>query len=412
MIILFTASASLPAMRASIQPPEQAIPIPIITGMKKTLISQGEVDNPGQEEIEWIYSLVGPEGVFMLTPGGNKVVPYFSNLAVQTLVRHGDSKRPEIRVYLQWYVDHTNPDGSIDDFERVNGMLVPTGAYDSADSYAATFLSLVADYERASGDKDFVRQNWLRLGQIGGLLASLQDIDGLIWAKPGYRVKFLMDNAEDYRGLLDYADLLARYDSPEAASYTYEMVDRLAAGVQSKLWLDESQSFAWALYGRYLKALPRHKFYPDDVAQLYPIVYGLLSPMSSRAQNLYGQFNQHYPYWSEEPLPDDNFPWAVLAYAATLMGDRDRAAGYLAYAEQKFVLRGGQFPWHAAEAGFFVKAWAGVYGIMPAAATVPVTRHRNVMMPGGVFEAVPDEVTAMSTPVMEASTLSVTTPAK
>lgn len=75
------------------------------------------------------------------------MVPYFGNLAARALLPEYPAA---VRCYMEWYLaklnraDHWSLAGTICDYELRDGRLEATGRYDSADSYAATFLSLAA----------------------------------------------------------------------------------------------------------------------------------------------------------------------------------------------------------------------------------------------------------------------------
>ena len=98
--------------------------------------------------------------------------------------------------------------GTVYDHEVWYGV-PSTQSYDSSDSYAATFLTLVRAYYDTTGDAAFLRGIEADLRLVAGAIYSTMDPrDGLTYAKADYRIKYLMDNAEVYRGLLDWAYLL------------------------------------------------------------------------------------------------------------------------------------------------------------------------------------------------------------
>ena len=106
-----------------------------------------------------------------------------------------------------------NPDrnglaGTIYDYVKRDGQLVPTYRYDSADEHAATFLSLVSYYFNSTRDVEFVELNLDSIDLAAKAILKLQDTDGLVRVMPGSRTKYLMDNSECYRGAVGLAGVL------------------------------------------------------------------------------------------------------------------------------------------------------------------------------------------------------------
>ncbi len=334
--------------------------------------------NLPREQRKYLLSLQDASGAIAQTPSQQQVIPYFSNMAALAMLSFRDG-RVAVRQYLEWYVTHINErdrfglKGTIYDYVRQGDTWVATEDYDSADSYAATFLSLVAAYGAASGDLSFARQRQAELQAVADVLLALQDKDGLMWAKPRYYVKFLMDNAENYRGLLDGAELMRQLGQVVLAERYQVAAEQVAAGIERRLWIPEGQAYAWALYGRWWARQPRERWYPDTVAQLFPIVFGVVPPDGERAQTLYGYLNQKYPNWVAGEF-DDRFPWAILALVAATMQDKERAVAYLDNVNQQVFApsQGATYPWYAGESAFLLKAWRFLWPEMPVWANVDI----------------------------------------
>ncbi|MBS3937543.1 MAG: hypothetical protein KGZ50_03065 [Peptococcaceae bacterium] len=314
-----------------------------------------------EEELVYLLSLQDANGIIAQTPEHMISIPYFSNLAAIAMVGDPRGHAPVLS-YMNWYVTHLNrPDkynvtGTMYDWKQVDGEWIPTYTYDSADSYAATFLSLALQYTRVTGDIEWAKDNLESLLDVAGVLLELQDIDGLIWAKPRYYVKFLMDNAENYRGLRDAAMLMGYLGREDLALVFDTAAGRVAAGMEKHLWLPDKQVYAWALYGRWWARAPGVKWYPDTVSQIYPVVFGVVAPDSPRARSLYAYLNSHYPEWAKGRF-DDRFPWTVLSFMAALMQDDTRAVEQLSDIHSANTVRNRSYPWHSFESAFFVKAW-------------------------------------------------------
>jgi len=339
-----------------------------------------------EEEFEYLLSLQDENGLIAQTPDLDHSIPYFSNMAALALL--GDQRGHEpVRLYMDWYLQHINkPDklnmhGTMYDYRKQAGVWLPTYEYDSADSYAATFLTLAYNYTTTTGDMSYVAQNLQGFVDVAEVLIKLQDKDGLIWAKPKYYVKFLMDNAENYRGLRD-AELLMYYIGRNDLAERYGQAASLVAlGMEERLWLEDQQVYAWALYGRWWQRVPKQKWYPDTVGQIYPVVFGVIDPQSDRASHLYAYLNLHYPEWSKGRF-DDRFPWTVLALMATLMNDDARAVEYLNNVYDSNTSQHRGYPWYSFESAFFVKAWRtlGMRYAVPAMADLSASNEEETII--------------------------------
>lgn len=296
-----------------------------------------------------------PTGAIAMTPQHLLINPYFANLAARALLTR-PGHLGAVEAWLDWYLANLNPDGTIDDFRVVAGQEVPTGRYDSADSYAATYLSLVAAYRRAGGDPEWVRASRAGLEQVAGVLAALTDAgDGLTWARPRYPLKLLMDNAEVWAGWQDWADLLLELGDPAGAAAARQRAARLQASL-ARFRADDR--YAWALgpLGLRREANPA-RFYPDAVAQFFPFALGATADPQG-----YHRFARAHPAWTE--LASDHFPWLFAAYAAGRAGDREAVAAALAAAGRRYPdLRP---PWYVAESAWLIRTAAGDWAPAPA----------------------------------------------
>ncbi len=345
---------------------------PRVSRLREAVTDLTDLVEITDEQFAYLLSLQDETGIITQTPAQRKSIPYFANMAALAMLSRREGHEP-VRRYLEWYLRHLNmPDkhklvGTIYDYVKSDDAWIPTYGYDSADSYAATFMSLLLNYARATSDLQFMVDNFQQITDAAEVLIKLQDKDGLIWAKPGYYVKFLMDNAENYRGLEDASALMQALGRDDLAERYGLAAIRVAAGVEEQLWLEREGVYAWAMYGRWWARRPARKWYPDTVAQVYPIVFGLVAPESERAISLYSYLNQQYPKWMEGDF-DDRFPWTILALVATQMDDDGRALVYLRNVNAQLVVDGkDRYPWHAFEAAFFLKAWQllGTKHIMP-----------------------------------------------
>jgi hypothetical protein len=313
------------------------------------------------EEQEWIVGTQLAEGPF---PTANRVVPYFANFATYALLlspEDGAKYGQAVRKHLEWYLSKLErPDrfgvrGTVYDYELSwTGKLESKEDYDSSDSYGATFFSALLRYYKATGDRGFVVNHRAELEEIAGAVLATQTSDGLTWAKVNYRMKYLMDNAEVYRGLLDLAELYREAVSDEERAVHYEAeAARVRDAIEKKMWQSDHYTLALDAAGR---ALPFNgkNWYPDATSQLFPIWLGVIDQRSEKAVQIYHLFNANQPGWVELEK-EDPFPWAQVGYTAALVGDFERADAYVRAVRRRYIEAGWRnWPWHPAEASFYV----------------------------------------------------------
>lgn len=254
--------------------------------------------NPALAVVNWFEPLDG---------GRNRVSPYFANLYALSLVRHGLGSG-EVRDYVGWYLDHLNyPDrhgltGTIDDMDvRPGGRLVRTGGYDSVDGYAGTFLLLLDEWEQSGGDRALLEANRTRIQDVAWLLLRLQDPDGLVRALPDANARYLMDNCEAYAGLLAY-DALSRRLGWDTGPRHRIAAEDVREAVLGRLTDAPGRRFHWADAGGVPHRSDWDVFYPDALAQLFPILYGVVDARSELAQHLWREFEQRYDPRAGQPV--------------------------------------------------------------------------------------------------------------
>jgi len=232
-------------------------------------------------------------------PSPQLVRPYFANLDALSLVRHG--RDPDaVERYIRWYLDHVSdgsdgrPAGLIDDYTVHHGRFeTPTGGADSADAYAATFLILCDEFERATGRRGVLVARRDRLEAIARLLLSLQDSDGLVHVLPRRPVRYLMDNCEVYGGLVAWDDLQRRLGWESGPAWR-AAAERLRQAILHRLYDPGARLFHWAESDGVLEATTWDRFYPDALAQLFPILYGVIDAREPLARELWQRFAARY----------------------------------------------------------------------------------------------------------------------
>jgi len=306
-------------------------------------------------QINWLKTcqILSPgssaDGAIKKYPDQGWIMPYFSNFAAIAMLED-PSSHPLVERYMNWYLRNLEYNGTMLDYHYDDNFNSKTAGPDSEDSYAGTYLSLVCAYHYRTGQTGWVRQNLPLLKKVAGVIINLMDWDGLTFALAGYRVKYLMDNCETYRGLKDFADLLYYIGDQDAGRYQAK-AKAIATGIERTLWNQPNRYYHASKTGLFKSRVNLKKFYPDAACQVFPVLYGLIEPDSERAVHLYKVFNNSQPDWVSIRPPD--FPWMLLGYYACLHGDYDRAFEKIRQAGEAYI-EPKSGCWYCGESAFFV----------------------------------------------------------
>lgn len=319
-----------------------------------------------KNQFDWLSSLILPGGEFIMndkTPDSTyKIIPYFSNIACLALLEDL-AKLQQVKNYIYWYISHLNcPDkhgvnGTIYDYWlRKNHELVSTKDYDSYDSYPATFLTLCLGYYQRSMDINFFEKNRKNFDLICNSLISSMDLDYLTWAKPDYKIKYLMDNCEVYQGLIDGSILYAKvYNDSETSQILLNLAKRNHDAIENKMWNNDNY-YCFIDNGGTGSKPNYKKWYPDATSQLFPILCGLIKPESTRAKYIYNKFNTSNPNW-HKIKQTGIFPDAYVGYIAVIMKDYDRVSSFLNLCEENYIKKGNVWPWYNVECSYFIRTY-------------------------------------------------------
>jgi hypothetical protein len=306
------------------------------------------------------------DGAILYT--STRVDPYFANIAAIGAIRGGVDLL-DVKRWMQWYVAHSsdpNPwriPGAITDYDvTADGTLRTSGEADSVDSYAATFISLAATAWRV-GDaplRAYVAGIRSDIERIASAMDAVSDNDGLTWALPNYRLKYLMDNSEVYRGLSDLTTLRAQaFGDLAGAARASSHALHVQAAIRTRYWDAKRGLFALALDDIGAKVWPKAgDFMEDGTSQLFPILHGVIEPTSPQAQIAYRRFSEAFPDWPTLEKPD-TFPWASVAFVALQMNDVSRARTFATTVQKRYAPEFA-YPWYCAESGWYVRVLLGL----------------------------------------------------
>lgn len=282
-------------------------------------------------------------GAYQVGVGSNYLNWYFANIGLFAFIK----ERPnEVRAYMNVYIRNVNRSNyTVNDVKFSGDFNSPIACpADSNDSYASTFLSLAAEYLKVTGDVAWFRDNLPILKSIAyANLAATQKSNGLISVfradyapptDPTYcpafhpsDIAYTEDNAENYRGLIDFAGALDSIGDADSGYYK-----RVAASVSAGIGhLTNGSNF----YAADVETTISPSFYPGTVTQVFPQLYdvpvsGNTTITQSQYDVGYAYLNQRAPTWSTQIEPSASYPWMLLGYVAAKRGDKARAQQQMA----------------------------------------------------------------------------------
>jgi hypothetical protein len=325
-----------------------------------------------RDEASWIRAAQLPDGAIEVAPGASEISPYGANYAALGLARVASELHDHVYAdaawrWLTWYQAHQDGAGFVTDYRVTGGTETSTQTYDSTDAYAGTFLTAAESAWQA--DPDRVRLENLAHGITRAVAAieATQTADGMTWAKPSYRVKLLMDNAEVYGGLRSAVMLATALGEPALASRASTDARRVAAGVAS-LWNPRSGGFDWAKGANGKSSAPSWtNLYPDAMENVWAIAYGLATP--AQIASILAQLKRMQPQWTElgQSSSVDSHGvvslsvsyWPVAGWALVVAGQRGRALSGAAVVSTVAAARGRAWPFSTGDAGELIALQSG-----------------------------------------------------
>ena len=291
---------------------------------------------------------------YLIAPAG-RINWYFSNLGLLPIVQYLSPADLNTYVlsYLNLYIAKLNVNSTIADVNFVAGNMVSVTLVgsDSDDSYAATFLSLAVKYERVSHNSVWWAANEATLKNIAyrNLAVMQKTSDGLIATFQPPRTQtnslgYLMDNAEDYRGLRDFASMLRDLGETSDANYYDLVATGIVNGISNYLYDSAHAGFKTSDGD----AQATTAFYAGTTCQVFPQAFAL-NELSAYYDKGWSYLSLHTPNWQNGTY--DPFPWAVLGYVAALRQQPAVAQAQQHMIESKFINNRGLITMN--ELGFY-----------------------------------------------------------
>jgi hypothetical protein len=170
--------------------------------------------------------------------------------------------------------------------------------------------------------------------------------DNLTYAKPDYKVKYLMDNCEVFKGVYSAGKILLVLGN-SSGTKLIEKSEAIRSSILSN-FLTKEGYFIWAPS----VSVNLNNLYPDLMANFWPIIMNVVNGNSSIAQKLFSVLKPH-KYWD---LSVSKSSAAMSsAYFSYLVGRSNITQ--LLFSKASALYPSNERPWHVAEAAWTILAF-------------------------------------------------------
>lgn len=311
-------------------------------------------------EKKWILENQGPEGEFYMN--GSKagdVNPYFACMAALGLLAETkncpitETEKKAVGRYLDWHTGILlETDGKMGIYRKKSGKLIYKEKADSEDGYLGMYLFLMGKYLEKTESTD-LPEYWKK--GISLALKKIQSLmqDGITQVSEENTTVYLMDNLEVWKGLyeLEHAGL-------KDVQAIREMRNKLQAQIEKLFWDDANQR--WRIIEN-SDLYHQKEFYPDGVAQIYPLIYEFPVKEKKKQKILYEQFTERFQ-WQKLTKKRNGFLWAMTGMAAAQMGDINNLLEMIRNYEAEYC-ENRKYPLYTGEAGWICMECEKLYSL-------------------------------------------------
>lgn len=321
-------------------------------------------------EKKWILKNQGEDGVIYMNGAlAGDVNPYFScQAALGLLAKCSDEKEIEKREteiqsvlrYLNWHSEQLLETDGIMGIYRKNGDKIQIVAKaDSVDAYLGVYLELLGKYLMATSSAKGLLW-WREASDLA--ICKLEELmdDGLTRVSSENDTKYLMDNLEVWRGIVVWEECMRLYENTGISSALQDRVAAMRKTLEKKIpeifW--DKENGRWRVMAGDAE-IKKDVFYPDGVAQIYPLIVGFPIKNLRIQKRLYRDFTESFQ-WQELMEKDTNFIWSMVGMSAAEVGDDEGLYKFLKSYE-RVVSISRKYPLYTGEAGWICREYERAY---------------------------------------------------
>ncbi|MFZ6753394.1 hypothetical protein ACO0KY_08475 [Undibacterium sp. Dicai25W] len=249
------------------------------------------------------------DGAISIQEHGDTIDPYFVLQALLLAHDHGLSNKVISKKWINWLIVRQKPDATFDRFCKVGPVWAPCKTADADDALLALWIRLL---EALPEDlKTSLTWQQSRIRSINALSQLIDANRGIYLVSPVYQHGLFMDNLE----VLSYQSTDRDNDKLLPTKTLENNIRRLFWDQQRKIFLVSTQAEQKEMAS---------KFYPDQVAQIFPLLYRNNGIITTNRHQYYQQWmRRHRQEWLMQSRED--FAWGLIAVIAQQEGDSESA---------------------------------------------------------------------------------------
>lgn len=252
-------------------------------------------------------------GAVTILHRGDFVDPYFALQALLLAHENGLDITEPAGKWINWLMVRQKPDGTFDRFCRAGPVWLGCKLADTDDALLALWIRLLDTMPASSRTQPAWHVSYSKTQ--AALRRLLDPVRGIYSVSPALQEGLLMDNVEIW-------SQVTAMGTPDASSAG----NTLALAVHRVFWDRHAQRFLVSTQPEH-NTLPQ-TFYPEHVAQIYPLLFNFPLPDGMQPGSLYNRWmKQHRHEWLQQTKSD--FAWGLIALLALRQGDLQSARCWL-----------------------------------------------------------------------------------
>jgi hypothetical protein len=251
-------------------------------------------------------------GAIALHRDGATVDPYFATKALLAAREAGLDARVAAARWIAWLLPRQRADGRFDRYCRRGAAYEACAEADADDAMLAVWMELLTSFAPPTG----MPAAWARsAARAEAHLAKLRDpVTGVYRISEAMPVSLFMDNLEVHAAFVAMRDRHAGMGHVARARRWRARGARLQRDVVALFWDPAQGAFRVST-----QAQPGRGFYPDEVAQIFPLASGFPLPEGSESAAYARWMAQSRSAWLRQGERD--YPWGLITLASLRMGD-------------------------------------------------------------------------------------------
>lgn len=238
------------------------------------------------------------------------IPPYFSAHNACALLASGNTTDRElVRKWLEWMALRQEPGGWWNDWTGTRASYSNTGKCDAHDSVVSFYLLVLRKYQVAGGIVS-TRMRTAAERALACLETCVDPATGLTWAKPSYRVAFLMDNTESYAGYASGAAFFKAVGDKNRGELCARRQAKLRVELP-KYWNSSARLYNWAKHPNGTVNGGLNALYPEGLANIFGCSFVVNQPAA---------FSQVTAKFTPETVPHGAGPERFAMAAARVGG--------------------------------------------------------------------------------------------